>query len=348
MRIDKYYCFYPRINNSWGKQSNKILNYSDWNYIGGLIIDEGDIEKYTNLINNIISNSSLNNLGKNVYLGTLSELPRHKVKDYFNSKKINKTSRIEQADSIIVNKMYLDEIKEYFNHLQTDEIYEINSKLDIEWVLDNVDEFEYDSEKKYIIKHIEEFKSIPLYLQDKPIKKITYYKWFKENKRHLINLLHFIENNPQIPVILDEHILGELNKEGIELDDDYLSMLDNMFSSKDQDNINMALEMMSNIDIENNLLKISLFLNKHAQNFVWGSGLTLNNNKSFKSIQKYLKNKNIEWNKDWRLFVEGLYKNFKNDEQSINIIDEFTKQNINKYLSENSNLHLQSLDLTIK
>ena len=107
-----------------------------------------------------------------------------------------------------------------------------------------------------------------------------------------------------------------------------------MFESREQDNINMALEMLSNIDIEKHLLIISLFLNKHNEKFNWGSGLTMNNNRSFKSILEYIKSKDIDCFSDWRVFTAGLFKNFQNDPESLVVITEFIKQNLNNILND--------------
>ena len=45
---------------------------------------------------NIISVSEVTLNGK-VYLGKLSSLPRHKIKDYFKENNVSKTSRLDQS-----------------------------------------------------------------------------------------------------------------------------------------------------------------------------------------------------------------------------------------------------------
>ena len=107
-----------------------------------------------------------------------------------------------------------------------------------------------------------------------------------------------------------------------------------MFESKLQDNINLALEMLSNVNIEKNSLTIALFLNKHKSKFVWGSGLSINTNNSFKSTLKYFKSKNINFDHDWRSFSANLYKLHKNNPKNLEIINDFIQQNINQYLKE--------------
>jgi 5-bromo-4-chloroindolyl phosphate hydrolysis protein len=65
---------------------------------------------------------------------------------------------------------------------------------------------------------------------------------------------------------------------------------------------------------------------------VWGSGLSLKHNNSFKSILKYFKSKNINFDDDWRIFSKNLYILHKDNPQNIKIIEEFIHQNINNYL----------------
>jgi hypothetical protein len=118
-----------------------------------------------------------------------------------------------------------------------------------------------------------------------------------------------------------------------------------MFNSKSQDNINLALEMLSNVNIEKYLLIIALFLNKHKNKFSWGSGLSINNNSSFKSTLKYLESKNIIWNNDWRCFSTNLYKLYQNNPENIAIIRNFIQQNINQYLKESNSEDFIEIEL---
>jgi hypothetical protein len=123
-----------------------------------------------------------------------------------------------------------------------------------------------------------------------------------------------------------------MNNDGIDLDADYMSYLDNMFESKDQDNINLALEMLSNVDLEKHALTLALFLNKHMDKFFKGSGLNINQNRSFKSFIKYFEAKKINFRGNWKKFSADLLMYYKNDPQSTEIINRFIIQNINNYL----------------
>ena len=64
-------------------------------------------EEHSNLLTftqDILSQKTELKFGKKVYLGSLSNLPRHKVKEYFTQNNTQKTSRIEQADSVIIDR----------------------------------------------------------------------------------------------------------------------------------------------------------------------------------------------------------------------------------------------------
>jgi hypothetical protein len=147
--------------------------------------------------------------------------------------------------------------------------------------------------------------------------------------------------------LFDEDFILNLNSDGIELDNDYLVTLNNMFESKEQDNINLALEMLSNVNIEKHYFTMALLLNKYQNLFSWGSGLSMSQNKSFKSIEKFLKNKGINYQADWRTFNAALYKNSQNDPEKIEIITRSILENLNKYMKEGNGggLDLSSIKL---
>ena len=165
--------------------------------------------------------------------------------------------------------------------------------------------------------------------------------------------IEYIFKNPHVNIIFDEDLIEVINEDGFELDDDYLSTLDSMFESESQDNINLALEMLSNVNIEKNSLTIALFLNKHKNIFSWGSGLSITKNNSFKSTLKYFKSKNINFESDWRIFSTNLLKLHKDNPKNVDIIKDFTLQNINMYLKQFGSdgkgfIELTSFDLALK
>jgi len=352
----------PYIPTTHSKNPLAIMYYTSYgNNDLSLIFDKSEYETYKNLIKNLLNKPSEVKFGKKIYLGKLSNLPRHKTKEYFQTNKLNKTSRLEQSDTIIFHKQYLKELGDIFN-INNDQRYNY-LKLTKIYLFEPED-------TDFIMKHVQYYKKLnedlPFcltidssnqnsitpkltnFLQSKTPKELYYKSLYREtNMIEVLSYLEYILKNPHVNVIFDDDLMEPLNEDGFELDDEYLSTLDDMFNSKSQDNINLALEMLSNVNIEKHSLTIALFLNKHKNKFSWGSGLSITQNNSFKSTLKYLKSKNINFESDWRVFSKNLYILHKDNPENIKIIEEFVHQNINLYLREYSGEYLQVGDLSL-
>jgi hypothetical protein len=315
-------------------------------------------EEYTNIISfikTIISQEKKElKLGKKVYLGSSSNLPRHKVKEYFNNTNTKKTSRFEQADSIIIDK---GNIEKLLNHLTVSDCnYDIDlyktyiakdykDKRNLLPTIIPYTHYEYkledlisDSITPFYILTLPNKNPIPPYLKSY-LDKLTSQDLYVGNgwsiNREVLNVYEAVVTlykNPHINIVFDEDILPLINIDGLDLDPDYLSTLDSMFESKNQENINLALEMLSNVDLEKHTLTLALFLNKHMDKFFKGSGLNINQNRSFKSFIKYFEAKKIGFRSNWKKFSVDLLTQYKNDPQSTELINVFILQNINNYL----------------
>jgi len=300
--------------------------------------------EYQNLINSLLNQKEDTKLNGKIYLGKLSSLPRHKIKDYFKENNINKTSRLEQSHTLILNKEYLIKFKESHKRFKPSKIYKFNSEQDKNYIKAHTisswgGTMENNSFEDTFIIRIDEYNKSNItpqliaLLQGRESEDLIF-KDYEIDIAEVCRYLDYILKNPHVKVIFDENLMDSLNKDGFELDEEYLSALDDMFESNSQDNINLALEMLSNVNIEKNSLTIALFLNKHNNKFIWGSGLSLNNTPSFKSTLKYFKSKKIFFEKDWREFSVSLYKLHKNNPKNLEIINNFIKQNINLYLKD--------------
>lgn len=351
MSIVKASFFEPYIPSSHDKDQNVFLQYSyNQGNDGNIFFTEKESKEYENLVNSLLNQNPESALTGKVYLGKLSSLPRHKIKDYFKENKVNKTSRLEQSDTIILNKEHLLEFNKIFNspsswyRLKPCKVYKFDSEQDQEYIEKYYKSYHnYVLEDLYIILIDENNKKkitpkLANFLQDKKSEVFLYKNLYRgRNLVEVHNYLEYILENPNVKVIFDENIMEPLNEDGFELDEEYLTTLDGMFESKSQDNINLALEMLSNVNIEKNSLTIALFLNKHKDKFSWGSGLSITKNNSFKSTLKYFKSKNINLEDDWRQFSTNLHKLHKGNPKNLEIINEFIQQNINQYLKEFSN-----------
>jgi hypothetical protein len=307
MSIVKSSIFEPYIPSSF----NKIEHQNDFLYHSYNNSNEGDIyftekesKEYKNLVNSLLNQKVDTTLNGKVYLGKLSSLPRHKIKDYFKENNVNKTSRLDQSDIIILNKEHLIKFNKMFKsgsswyRLKPCKIYRFDSECDKDFIIRYSRVWhtnKIDLQKQFYIVITEENKSkitpkLVNFLQGKESEELLYKSLHREkNLVEVHNYLEYILKNPNVKVIFDENIMDPLNEDGFELDEEYLTTLDGMFESKSQDNINLALEMLSNVNIEKNSLTIALFLNKHKSKFSWGSGLSITKNNSFKSTLKYFK-----------------------------------------------------------
>jgi hypothetical protein len=344
---------------------NKILyNTTYQNELSSIFLDKLEYEIYKESIKNLLNKSHEVKFGEKIYLGKLSNLPRHKIKEYFQTNKINKTSKLNQSDTIILNKQYLQELGHIFG-INTDYTYKILHLKELYFFELEDNDFIINNTQYYnnitkelpfclLINHNDKHKITPKlkdFLQNKTPKELYHKSFYRE--RNLIEIFSYIEyifKNPHVNIIFDEDLIVLLNKEGFELDNDYLSTLDDMFNSRSQDNINLALEMLSNVNIEKYSLTIALFLNKHKNIFAWGSGLNITQNNSFKSIIKHFKSKNINFESDWRDFSLNLYKLHQNNPENIKIIENFIHQNLNLYLkkyNEKNYLKLTNINLEL-
>jgi hypothetical protein len=358
MKILKNVGFYSNASNSLKPLT---LTFSFDHNPTSIIVDVNEYEEHHSILNEKLSQKFDSILKSKVYLGKLSDLPRHKIKDYFLKNNIQKTSKLEQSETIILNKNHLIEFKKLFNDnlpsywafqkLDTFIISDLESK---KYINDNFYQ-PYQSNLTSFSKIVNDNNysfsisisdqdtlnvlpsKLQKFLSDKECKSLYVKNLHRENSLiEVVNILNYLKSNPNVKLIFDEDFLLTLNEDGFELDEEYLNILDSMFTSESQDNINLALEMISNINIEKHSLVIALFLNKHNNIFSWGSGLSLKHNKSFKSIIKYFESKNINFAyTDWQSFSINLYKLHKDDPEAIKIIQDFTKQNVNKYLKSN-------------
>jgi hypothetical protein len=355
-------------------QNNK-LHYTYWDGASDIIMfTEQERTNYLTFLDNIINQPKNVNLPGKTYTGKLSNVPRHKLKEYFETTNGKKTSRVEQCDNIIVNKSYITELYKQIKKLSLESYFKIDQTTENYQLLKEItpdsDKTGYNNRKDSLLPkdrmkftnedhlfiHNDFYLNNPISFTLKEfISKQTSLEFYKCKETwggsliDTYSLLEYVFKNPNVKIAFDDDILETLNSDGIELDKDYLKTLDSMFNSLDQDNINMALEMLSNVNIEKDSLKIALLLNKHVDKFNWGSGKSINNHRSFKSIIKYYNTKNINFKEDWVKFSLSLYKVHQNNEESKEIITDYVKDKINIMLSIDPNsLILSEISLALK
>jgi hypothetical protein len=340
-------CIEPKYSPNRG--SNNGYFYTSY-YTGGnkTFYTKSELEDHKNKINIIFKNSGNGKIGKVLYVGKGSNVPRHKVKVFIEENKIKKTSIIENSDTIFFDKKVINDVYVWMDRCKEVKVAIVpftNNLLNIIKKSNNL-----TSQTHYIQQYIKSF--------DKKASLVIYHNEYsnypQEFKQELGNLdwkdlyeqdtyrtkniedvfdtLLYYFKNPHGNIIWDDTILETLNSDGIDLDEDYISTLDSMFASKESDNIRLAIEMMSNVNLNKFGLTIALLLNKHKDVMNWGTGNT--SSQAYKTLDRYFKNKGINWKYDFRTFSAGLYKNYSHNEEAKKIIEHFVLGNVNNYLNE--------------
>jgi len=310
---------------------------------------ENELEDYKTKINTILDNKGNGKISKTIYVGKGSNVPRHKIKAFTEENKIKKTTIMSNAETIIFDRKAIKDTYDWFKGCKeakvaivpfTQNLYDIIIKANS---LTNNTTYaksytESFKKKADMVIYYEEYSNYPLdFKQELGI--LDWKDYYEQNTYRTKNIqdvfstiLYYLKNIHG-NIIWDDIILEKLNSEGIDLDNDYVNTLDSMFASKEPDNVRLAIEMMSNVNLEKFGLIIALLLNKYNQAMSWGNGNTTS--QAYKTLDRYFKNKGIDWKRDFRTFSTGLYKNYSNDQYSKDIIEKFVLQNINRYLSEN-------------
>jgi hypothetical protein len=340
-------CFGPKYSN--GRNSNGYFYTNYYSESVKTFYTKSELEENKGKINAILNNSGKGEIGKVLYVGKGSNIPRHKVKAFVEENKIKKTSIIENSDTVFFDKNVINDVYKWFDRCKEVKIAIIpftNNLLNIIKQINNgsaqtqyVQQYikAFDNKSNLII-YINEYNNYPqefkqalgnldwkdLYEQD------TYRT---KNIEDIFNTLEYYFKNPHGNIIWDDTILETLNSDGIDLDEDYISTLDSMFASRESDNIRLAIEMMSNVNLNKFGLTIALLLNKYKDAMNWGNGNT--GSQAYKTLDRYFKNKGINWKYDFRTFSAGLYKNYSHDNEAKKTIEHFVLGNINNFLSEN-------------
>lgn len=315
--------------------------------INRIVLTPEEFTKIHVFIRDILSKKSEVKLGKKVYLGTASNLPRHRVKEYFNNNNIKKTSRIEQADTVIIDRNSINDLHKYISLDNNFKIIKYSTYIitdpERKKEINSISNVNYGygipkspSTPYYILFNEKTLPSPTLQLYLKNLKSQTLYitnSWSNDvDIKNTYKIIESLYKNPHINILFDEDILPIINSDGFDLDPAYLDTLDSMFESKTQENIDLALEMLSNVDLEKHALTLALFLNKHMDKFFKGSNLNIHQNRSFKSFIKYFDSKKIPFRSNWKEFSASLLREYKNNPEKIEIINNFILQNINNFL----------------
>jgi hypothetical protein len=326
----------------------RVQNWWSWEKY---FIEEVEANKIYTLIDLIKSQPKITpKKGDIIYASKASEIPRFKLKEFIKDNNLKKTSRVGMASVVIINKGYFNELISKLKRDECNFIKEDFMDVIIKKSKNNLSEGVYNIYKNAIDKNKVGFvrqdtnqlkdllKKYPNLLNEYTnntfkLKGISV-DLYRENR--LLELLNTIVDNEvliqsgKMKFVFDEELFVELNKEGIELDDDYLKTLRDMLFSSDKSNVKLGFEMMSNLVIDQpTLLSMSFLLNElyHTTNF--RPSYYVSSNSNLKSLLKVFKTKGIRWESDWKTFGTGLRINFKDGKEG-EIVKKFLLDNINR------------------
>jgi len=345
--------FQVRVGTSFGSGNNGV-EWTVANYWGGSnhYFINATISKEIQDLFKLILTSPQNtpNKGDIIYASKASEIPRFKLKEYIKDKGLKKTSRYNHSNYIIVNKGYImllikafkfgdyrfvkeDFVKANIKKWTKDRQY-ISSMIEEDTDMNSIamiDEYTIRDIHKNLTKYPAE---IQKYEDNTYQVKGTFIDLYRNDRlKNLLTIFYELKNDiksGKIKITFDEDLFVELNKEGIELDEEYLKTLRDMLFSKDTANIKLGFEMMSNLVMSQpTILSISFLLNEliHTTNF--RPSYYTNSNTNLKSLFKLLRTKGIYWERDWKTFGTGLRNNFKVGKEG-GIVKKFLLDNINR------------------
>jgi len=355
--------------------SKNEVYQKEYSYSSKQYFNPEDLDEISKGLDIIYSNKGNGNLVGPVYIGKGSNIPRHKIKEFFKENSLKKTSLIEKSNCVVFDKQVIKQLIHYykgeevktavipftqkiFDYIEND--YSLilkqknnkNNTYHIKYLNDKLKEITAVFEKKVdILIKQDTYNDFPLDFK-KVIGDITFTKTIAVNNYRTKNVSELWETiecyltNPHGNIIWDDVLLESLNSDGLDMDDEYIEVLYSMFDSKEQDNIKLALEMLSNVNLEKHGLTVALLLNKYNNVFTWGSGNT--GSQALKTLILYFKNKGIDWKADYRKFSTGLFSFYKNDEESIKIIKKFFIDSLNNYLDLDKDFNIQLSNIDFK
>ena len=331
----------------------RTANY--WSDNTSFINDKDSAQLQTAL--KLITKSESTKINPNdiIYATKASDIPRFKLKEFIKENKLKKTSRAGMASVFIINKGYFYDL---IKRIKYGEHYFLNEDFAKKHHVEILGATSIKSDGRELIslyKHYQD-KNNFMYIESRPnelkdtfkrntgsekmfndnihITKGTIFSVYREAK--LVDLLSLICDHSssiisgKIRVVFDEDLFVTLNKEGIELDDEYLQTLRDMLFSKDDANVKLGFEMMSNLVVNDHmLLSTSFLLNELVHQTRFRPSYYTNNNTNLKALLKVLKTKGIAWERDWKTFGTGLRNNFKTGIEG-DVVKKFLLDNINR------------------
>jgi hypothetical protein len=351
--------FSIRLEEEWGTVNNYKWTTGGYWSNQKVFIDEKTSDIVLKATKAILNQQSFTvNSNDIIYASPISDIPRFKLKEFIKEKKLKKTTRFQYADIIIMNRgqfnNFIKQLKkeeiiffkgEFFKNIKdrstfkspgyaakTDVMTLFNSSPNKDLTVTfDINEYSKKGFDAVIKKHPTLKKEIEDNTHSSKGIHIDFYREGKNEK-----LLQLILNkasdiiNGKCKIVFDEDMFVELNKDGIELDDEYLKALRDMLFSKDKANVKLGFEMMSNLVLNQpTILSLSFLLNELYITADFRPSQYTQNNSNLKSLLTLFRTKGIHWDRDWKTFGTGLRSNFKEGKEG-EIVKKFLLDNINR------------------
>jgi hypothetical protein len=306
----------------------------NWNYFGNEwnkqdFYDNIEFQKLLNVLGTIQETLPPLKKGSTILIDKNSEIPRPKLKEFIADNDYKKVTLLSKANIIAVRR---ETVKQILNINQKSilfldelDINRIVPKKKSDDVILELNDNETNMDQEYWD------------VKSRCTSKIGYIIGGYRNKKQdesIEFLLSLI--GTKATLVYDDILLGEINSDGLDLDDDIHDTIKGMLISKDIDTFNLGIEMLSNINLENNLFRISLLMNYCFNQTNRLNSLSQIKNNNFKSLVAYLQANGIRWNQNWDSFGLSMLTKFKDTEYEPNILN---------YIVDNLNIKFSKLGI---
>ena len=303
-------------NYSWTHYKN------DWST--STFYDAADYQKLLTVLSGIQDKIPTMKKGSNIMIDKASELPRPKLKEFINDNGYNKVTLLSKANIIAIRRETVKQLQAI--QLETVKLVCSSDTLLICGGNYNAELADRDNPDQDYTDVLDRCISTNGY-------RVSGYRNAKQAES--INFILSLVGT-KATLVYDDCLLGEINSDGLDLDDDIYETIEGMLLSKDISTFYLGIEMLSNMNIENNLFKISILMNQTFNQTNRLNSLSYIKNNNFKSLLSYLKANDIRWNQNWESYGMSMLVKFNNTEYRQNVID---------YVVKNMNIKFSKLGI---
>jgi hypothetical protein len=306
---------------NWSHYSN------EWSQIN--FYEANEYQKLLNVLGTIQDKLPTLKKGSTILIDKNSEIPRPKLKEFIADNGYKKVTLMSKANIIAVRRETVKQIQNRVQKtmliLDKSDVNKICSKVDVDAVYLDISRDESNMDQEYWD------------VKGRCTSKTGYVIDGYRNKKQDESLTFILSLiGTKATLVYDDVLLGEINSEGLDLDDDIYETVKGMLVSKDTDTFNLGIEMLSNINIESNLFRVSLLMNYCFNQTKRLNALSQIKNNNFKSLVSYLQANGIRWNQQWDSFGLSMLVKFSGT---------VYEQNIHDYIVDNLNAKFHRLNI---